>query len=191
MAESDNGFVPGVNRYGDPCGNCKRLGRLCAVHDDSRDTKPPAITGRWEKVYFAALEKGHTRRAAAAKAGITERGLQHRRTVDQDFADREEQCYELGTASLLDIALERITDPDKPGDLVLKQLLAHRGIDGKKVHEVSGPDGGPIPVESMVPIDMLSSETKRMILRDLEKIEEAKTGTPAPIMLPESEVVRK
>lgn len=100
--------------------------------------------GEWEAAYLEALARGHTKASAAALAGVDESTPYKRADGDAEFARQQSIAYERGTARLEEIAFARITDPEKPGDSVLRHLLAVRGVNPKQRHEHSGPDGAPL-----------------------------------------------
>ena len=179
--------APIATTTGEPCKSCIKLERLCPAHTEDEFSKP-AIHGEWEDKFVSFLELGHSKASAAAMAGVSESGYQYRYNHDPEFAQRVDIAYGRGTATLEDIAFDRITDRNKPGDSILKQLLISRGIDGTKKHEISGPDGGPIET-STIPFEMLSLELRRKILAELEQIEKKRLGMGDPVKLPDAELL--
>lgn len=185
-------FKPFTLKDGKPCGQCKRLGKLCWQHVDldqsesaMRETaaaqharglakngaKLPTPKGVWEEPYFEALRAGHTKSSAAGIADVAARTVYSRAERDPEFAQQEEIAYNAGTAVMMEIAFARITDRKNPGDRVLTHLLACRGVNPKQVHEVTGRDGGPIDIQhSVVPVERLSPRLQRAILKEMEEI---------------------
>jgi hypothetical protein len=90
---------------------------------------------------------------------------------DSDFAEQEWISYHLGTAALMRIAFERITDPIRPSDSILIHLLSVREADHKRAVEHSPPDRGSVEAQDMIPFAKLSLETRRRIVAELEAIE--------------------
>lgn len=176
-------FEPALTVNGQPCKVCIRLGEYCGTHNGNVP-RPQQVSGMWRTAFLAALRQGLNKKSAAGRAQVTENTVYRHQREDSDFADQVEIAYNEGTAKLEDIGWERIEDEDKPSDVILKHLLAVRGIQPKTKVEVSGPDGGPIETKSTIPFDLLSPALKAQIVLELESIEKG----DAPVMI-EGEVL--
>lgn len=149
----------------DGCKLCAKKGSGCHHHPDAVQKNAVANTRGWQEAYFEALRRGHTKASAAGIAGVAERTPYSRAERDEEFAEAEQVAYQAGTAALVDVALARIADPKRPGDVILKHLLSVRGISEKTLHEHSGPDGGPI--DTTVDLSKLSADLLRQILAEV------------------------
>lgn len=169
---SDKTFIPGRNIHGEECKNCLRLGTLCGHHSGKKITLPrTSSSGEWVTIYLAALRKGYTKDAAAGLAGISNRTASLRASRDPEFAVQEEVAYNIGTSYYIDRAIVRIEDVENPADGLLRHMLATRGVSAKVQVEHSGPDGGPINLQSsVIPFDKLSRGLQMAIVRELEDL---------------------
>lgn len=162
------------------CARARTATAATAPFDTPAGKNRRARKGEWEEAYFDALSRGHIKATAAGLAGVSERCVYKRASEDSDFAEREWIAYHLGSAALMKIALERITDPVRPSDRILLHLLAVRMVDHKRVveqdHDQS--NSGPMEANNMAPFDRLSIETKRRIVAELEAIEGG-SGVPS------------
>lgn len=107
-------------------------------------TSQRAKPGAWETAFFDALSRGHTIETAAGKAGIHRSTVYKRRDSDPQFAADLQIAYDNGTAWLVDVAHQRVTDPDKPGDTILKHLLSVRGLSERVINQLEGNDERPV-----------------------------------------------
>lgn len=109
----------------------------------------PALRSRRTRarraVVIAALERGHTRAAAAALAGMHRVTLWEWTTADPDMAEACDMAEARAEASIVDTLIEQAHGKDFRATLAW--LQHRRRTDWKPptiTQEVSGPDGGPI-----------------------------------------------
>jgi hypothetical protein len=135
--------------------------------------------GEWEDAYFDALSRGHVKATAAGLAGVSERCVYKRAKEDSDFAEQEGIAYHLGSAALMRMALERISDPVRPSDSILIHLLAARGIKPIQGHEVSDQLRAPIATRDSPWFEHCTLEEKRKVLEIAERAMSRASEVPA------------
>jgi hypothetical protein len=151
----------------------RRLGRRPAHCHRHRARK-----GEWESAYFDALSRGHIKATAAGLAGVSERCAYKRAKEDSDFAEREWIAYHLGSAALMKMAFERISDPVRPSDRILIHLLAARGIKPIREHEASDQLRAPIATGDTPWFEHCTLEEKRKVLEIAERAMSRASAVP-------------